>query len=63
MYTSAQLDNVLVRLQDIPPGASYKKSSKNREKLSFVFRRFQQRDNEWFEHDFYIEAQGGCQMC
>ena len=24
---------------------------------------FFQRDNEWFVHDFYIQAQGGSQMC
>ena len=24
---------------------------------------FQQYDNEWFIHDFYIKAQSGCQMC
>ena len=53
----------LVRLQEIPSGSIYKNSSKNRAKLSLVLGHFQQRDNEWFVHDFCIQAQGGCQMC
>ena len=53
----------LVRLQEIPSGWLYKNSSKNRAKLSLVFGHFFQRDNQWFVHNFYIQAQGGCQMC
>ena len=53
----------VVRLQEIPSGWLYKNSSKNRAKLSLVFGHFCQCDNEWFVHDFYIQAQGGRQMC
>ena len=52
-----------VRLQEIPSGSVYKNSSKNKAKLSLVFGHFCQCDNEWFVHDFYIQAQGECQMC
>ena len=53
----------VVRLQEIPSGWLYKNLSKNRAKLSLVFGHFYQCDNEWFVHDFYIQAKGGCQMC
>ena len=55
--------SVQVRLQEIPSGSVYKNSSKNRAKLSLVLGHLCQCDNEWFVHDFYIQAQGGCQMC
>ena len=60
--TTSRQNATVVRLQEIPSGSVYKSSSKNRAKLSLVFGLFQ-RDNEWFVHDFYIQAQGGCQMC
>ena len=31
--------------------------------LDFFFFFFFQRDNKWFVHDYYIQAQVGCQMC
>ena len=61
LYACCQ--SAVVRLQEIPSGSIYKKSSKNRVKLSLVFEHFQLCDNEWFVQDFYIQAQGGCQMC
>ena len=54
---------LVARLQEIPSGWLYKNSSINRAKLSLVFGHFCQCHNEWFVHDFYIQAQGGCQMC
>ena len=54
---------LVVRLQEISSGSNYKNSSKNRAKLSLVLGHFTRCDNEWFVHDFYIQAQGGCQMC
>ena len=59
------VNKALVRLQEIPSGWLDKNSFKNRAKLSFVFGHFYQCNNEWFAHDFYIQAQGGCQnfMC
>ena len=54
---------LLVRLQEIPSGWLYNDSSKNRPKVSLVFGHFHQCNNAWFVHDFYIQAQGGCQMC
>ena len=59
-FSSAHIE---VRLQEIPSGWLYKNSSKNRAKLSLVFGHFFQRDNQWFVHNFYIQDQGGCQMC
>ena len=53
----------VVWLLEIPSGWLCKNSSKNRAKLSLVFGHFFQRDNQWFVHNFYIQDQGGCQMC
>ena len=57
------LNVTVVRLQEIPSGSIYKKSSKNRAKVLLVLGHFCWCGSEWFVHDFYIQAQGGCQIC
>ena len=54
----------VVRLQEIPSGSIFKKSSKTEQNCRLFLDIFNSAiQNECFVHDFYIQAQGGCQLC